>query len=99
VERRLTKLPFVAPLAIADLDDDECAARGEGVCTDYIQGVRLNDVVEIFLDAWGFPGKDARRYTFTIFERNNRRWCQVQGHIEDINPTIAIAVRTLAERT
>jgi hypothetical protein len=100
IQRRLSKLTLLTPLRLSDITDDECAARmcAEGTCADFIEGVRLNETVDIFLDAWGFPGPDPRRYTFTVFERTKKRWCLVHGHIEEINEAVAVAVHTLVEQ-
>lgn len=90
IQRRLSKLTLLTPLRLTDLTDDECETRmraegAEGTCADFIEGIRLNETVDIFLDAWGFPGPDPRRYTFIVFARPQKRWCLVQGHIEEIN--------------
>lgn len=103
VQARLDQLPFLKPLSVEDVpprqcplvyedngdEDDEDAGR-------YSQGARLNEAVGIFLDWWGW-GRPHSRYSFTVFEKTNGRWCRIQGRIEDLDEALATAIHTLAE--
>ena len=96
VQRRLTKLTPLMSLQLADMAEDDLPRVD--FCAGYIQGVRLNDSVAIILDAWGHPENQDRRYTFTIFARPKKRWCLVEGHIEEVNEAVTAAIRTLVEQ-